>query len=192
MKNIVVINGHPSKDSFCAAIASAYIDGASETGNKIEVINISELNFNPILENGYQKRTELEPDLLVAWEKIKGANHIVIVMPVWWGGMPAGLKGFFDRLFLPGMAFQYKENSVWWDKLLVGKTAHIIATMDTPTWYYKIFYKNAGISQLKRNILQFCGIKPVKTTMISPIKNSTDEFRLKWLKRISTFANNQS
>ncbi len=192
MKNILVINAHPNKESFNYAIAETYVKSALTIGNTVDVIQIVDLKFNPILEHGYQKRTELEPDLLLAWEKIKRANHIVVVMPIWWGAMPAGLKGFFDRLFLPGMAFKYRENSVWWDKLLIGKTAHIIVTMDTPAWYYKIFYRNAGISQLKRNILQFCGIKPVKTTIISPIKNSTLEFRLNWLKKIAEIAKYQS
>jgi putative NADPH-quinone reductase len=123
------------------------------------------------LQYGYRKRTELEPDLLESWEKIKWAEHLVFVFPIWWGGMPAMLKGFFDRLFLPGFAFQYRENSVWWDKLLTGKSAHIIATMDTPYWYFRLVYGNPGIQQFKRTILQFSGINPVKVTVFSPIKN---------------------
>jgi NAD(P)H dehydrogenase (quinone) len=82
------------------------------------------------------------------------------------------------------MAFSYRENSVWWDKLLIGKTGHIITTMDTPYWYYKLIYNSAGIKQLKRNIFDFCGIKPVSVTAISPIKNSTLSFRQKWLVKI--------
>jgi len=126
--------------------------------------------------------------LLKAWDKTIAAEHIVIVMPIWWGGMPGIAKCFFDRLFLPGMAFKYRENSHWWDKLLTGKTAHIIVTMDTPSWYFKLVYSNAGIKQLKNNILGFCGIKVIKTTTISPIKNSTEEFRKNWLIKIENLA----
>ncbi len=82
------------------------------------------MQFNPNLQFGYQKRIELEPDLLGAWEKIKWADHLVWIHPVWWGGLPAITKGFIDRVFLPGFAFKYRENSVWWDRLLKGKTAH--------------------------------------------------------------------
>ena len=95
---------------------------------------IAGLKFNTNLQFGYKKRIELEPDLFEAWEKIKWANHLVWVHPVWWGGLPAITKGFIDRVFLPGFAFQYRENSVWWDKLLKGKTAHIIITLDQPSW----------------------------------------------------------
>jgi NAD(P)H dehydrogenase (quinone) len=188
MKKTLIINCHPNKESYNFAIVDAYKKGAKNSSDVIEEIVIADLKFNPILEFGYQKRTELEPDLLLAWDKIKKAEHIVIVMPIWWGGIPGIAKCFFDRLFLPGMAFQYRENSPWWDKLLKGKTAHIIATMDTPTWYYRLVYSNAGIKQLKNNILEFCGIKVIKTTTISPIKNSTIEFRERWLNKIEQLA----
>jgi NAD(P)H dehydrogenase (quinone) len=120
-KKILIINGHPYKESLNFALAEAYKKGAAESGAEIKEINIADLQFNPNLQYGYRKRTELEPDLLESWEKIKWAEHLVFVFPIWWGGMPAMLKGFFDRLFLPGFAFQYRENSVWWDKLLDGK-----------------------------------------------------------------------
>jgi len=145
---------------------------------------VRELNFNPNLAFGYQKRTELEPDLLEAWEKIKWADHLVWVHPVWWGGLPAITKGFIDRVFLPGFAFQYRDNSVWWDKLLKGKTAHIITTLDTPSWYYRFVYGRPSVNQLKKTVLGFCGIKPVKVTYIQPIRNSTIEFRNKWLGKV--------
>ena len=170
-KKILIINGHPYKESLNFALAEAYKKGAAESGAEIKEINIADLQFNPNLQYGYKKRTELEPDLLESWEKIKWAEHLVFVFPIWWGGMPAMLKGFFDRLFLPGFAFQYRENSVWWDKLLTGKSAHIIATMDTPYWYFRLVYGNPGIQQFKRTILQFSGINPVKVTVFSPVKN---------------------
>ena len=170
-KKILIINGHPYKESLNFALAEAYKKGAAESGEEIKEINIGDLQFNPNLKYGYKKRTVLEQDLLDSWDKIKWAEHLVFVFPIWWGGMPAMLKGFFDRLFLPGFAFQYRENSVWWDKLLTGKSAHIIATMDTPYWYFRLVYGNPGIQQFKRTILQFSGINPVKVTVFSPIKN---------------------
>ncbi len=170
-KRILIVNGHPSKESLNFAIAEAYKKGATEGNSDIKEIIIRDLQFSPNLQYGYQKRTELEPDLLEAWEKIKWAEHLVFVFPIWWGGMPAIMKGFFDRLFLPGFAFQYKEDSVWWDKLLAGKSARIICTMDTPYWYFRLIYGNPAIRQIKRTILQFCGINPVSVTVFSPIRN---------------------
>lgn len=180
-KKILIVNGHPNQDSLIFALADAYKKGASQANAIIKEIVIRDLQFNPNLQFGYQKRTELEPDLLDAWEKIQWAEHLVFVFPIWWGGMPAVMKGFFDRLFLPGFAFAYRENSVWWDKLLTGKTAHIIATMDTPYWYFKWIYGNPGINQLKKNTLEFCGIQPVKVTVFSPVRNKKQEVLKKYI-----------
>lgn len=185
MKKTLIIQGHPDPESYCRALAKAYKVGALSAGAEVQEIIVSELKFNPSLEFGYRKRTELEPDLLAAQEKIKWAEHLVIIYPLWWGGMPALLKGFFDRTFLPGFAFQKRENSVWWDKYLTGKSARIITTMDQPAWYHWLIYGEPAHKALKKMILEFCGIKPVKITSIGPIRFSKDEFRKKYLEKVN-------
>lgn len=191
MKKIVIINGHPNKDSFNFGVAEAYRWGALEAGAEVKEIIIRDLNFNPNLQFGYQKRMELEPDLLKAWEMIQWADHLVWIHPVWWGGFPALMKGFIDRLFLPGMAYKYRENSVWWDKLLKGKTAHIITTLDQPGWYYRLFFGRPSVNQLKKSVLEYCGVKPVKLTYIGIIRNSKDEQRSQWLKTVKELGKKQ-
>ncbi|WP_347069601.1 NAD(P)H-dependent oxidoreductase [Flavobacterium sp. WV_118_3] len=183
MKNILIINGHPNKDSFNFALANAYIKGAKTTDAKVSVVTIADLEFDPNLRFGYQKRMELEPDLQKAWELIKEADHLVWVHPVWWGGLPAITKGFLDRLFLPGMAFRYRKDSVWWDKLLTGKTARIMTTLDQPGFYYWLVYGKPSVNQLKKAVLEFCGVKPVKVSYFGSIKTSNAEQRKKWLEK---------
>ena len=184
MKNILILNGHPNPSSFNFALAEAYKTGALKANAIVETISISDLKFNPNLAHGFQKRMDLEPDLLDAWEKIKKADHLVWIHPVWWGGLPAITKGFIDRLFLPGMAFQYRKKSVWWDKLLKGKTAHIITTLDQPSWYYRLVYGRPSVNQLKKSTLEFCGVKPVKVTYVGIVKTSDEKQREKWLLKI--------
>ena len=186
MKKILIINGHPNKDSFNFALANAYREGAIASGAEVQEIVIADLQFNPNLESGYQKRTELEPDLVAAIEKIKWADHLVWVHPVWWGGLPAITKGFVDRCFLPGIVFQNRENSPWWDKLLTGKSARIITTLDQPGWFYRLWFGQPSVNQLKKCTLEFCGVKPVKLTFVGPIKTSTIEKRMKVLLKIKT------
>jgi NAD(P)H dehydrogenase (quinone) len=184
MIKILIINGHPNKDSFNFGIAKAYQDGALQSGAEVKEIVIRDLNFNPNLQFGYQKRMELEPDLVKAWEKIQWADHLVWIHPVWWGGLPAITKGFIDRLFLPGFAFKYRENSVWWNKLLKGKTAHIITTLDQPGLYYRFFFGRPSVNQLRKSVLEFCGVKPVKVTYVEIIKTSDIKQREAWLEKI--------
>lgn len=186
MKKIAIINGHPNKESFNFGVAEAYKKGAIAAGAEVKEITIAELNFNPNLEFGYQKRMELEPDLLKAWEIIQWADHLVWVHPIWWGGFPALMKGFIDRLFLPGFAYKYRDNSLWWDKLLKGKTAHIITTIDQPGWYYRLMYGRPSVNQLKKSTLEFCGIKPVKVTYLGIIRTSTEAQRETLLKKVKS------
>ena len=190
-RKILIINGHPNKDAFNFGIATAYKKGAENSGAEVKEVIIAVLKFDPNLQFGYQKRTELEPDLADAWEKIKWADHLVWVHPVWWGGLPAITKGFIDRLFLPGFSFQYRENSVWWDKLLKGKTAHIITTLDQPSWYYWLVYGRPSVNQLKKSTLEFCGVKPVKVTYIGIIKTATNDIRKKWLAKVEELGRKQ-
>lgn len=181
---ILIINGHPDKESFNFGLAKAYKTGVETSNAEVREINIRELTFNPNLQFGYRKRTELEPDLLKAQEWIKWANHLVWFYPVWWGSVPAIMKGFIDRVFLPGFAFKKREDSVWWDKFLTGKTARIISTLDQPTWYYKWVNGNPSNHAMKKLTMQFVGVKKVKITTIGPIRFSKDKFREKWLKKV--------
>lgn len=190
-KRILIINGHPNKEAFNYGLVEAYKQGALTSGAEVEEIVIADLQFNPNLKYGYRQRTELEPDLLDAWKKIQWADHLVWVHPVWWGGLPAITKGFIDRLFLPGMAFRYRENSVFWDKLLTGKTAHIITTLDQPGWYYRLMFGRPSVNQLKKSTLQFCGISPVKVTYIGIIKTADASKRARWLQKINRAGQSQ-
>jgi putative NADPH-quinone reductase len=181
-KRILLINGHPDRESFNFALAAAYKAGATAAGFEVRELVIRDLQFSPNLRFGYRQRCELEPDLLRAQEWIKWADHLVWIYPVWWAGLPALTKGFIDRVFLPGFAFQKRENSVWWDKLLTGKSARIISTLDQPPWYYWLINGQPSHRAMKKNTLEFCGITPVRVTSIGPLRLSKPAVREKWLK----------
>ncbi len=184
MKNVLIINGHPDKESFCHSLSQSYVRGARKSNVEIKEINICELDFNPNLQFGYRKRTELEPDLIEAQEKLKWAEHLVWVYPVWWGSYPAIMKGFLDRVLLPGFAFSKRQDSLWWDKHFTGKTARIICTMDQPPWYYRLVYNSPSSNALKKGTLHFIGVRQVRITSIGPIRLSKESFRVNWFNKI--------
>ncbi len=181
MKKILLILGHPRKESLCGAIAEQYQSGAKQAGHTIESVHLGTLEFDPILWQGYERMPPLEPDLVKAQQQITWADHLVFVYPTWWGGLPALLKGFVDRVFLPEFAFRYREGSAFWDRLLTGKSAHLIVTMDSPPWYYRWISRMPGHNQMKKTILGFSGIKPVKVTSFGSVKASNRNQREKWL-----------
>ncbi len=184
MKNILLINGHPDPLSFNHALSKAYLEGAQQSNASIAEITIASLNFNPNLQFGYRQRTELEPDLVEAIEKIKAADHIVWVFPMWWYSYPAIMKGFIDRTFLPGITYQPVEGKPFPIGLLKGKTSRIIVTSDTPRWYDILFMHSPTLNQFKKGTLTFCGISSVKVTFISPIKDSTEKFRKRIIEKV--------
>lgn len=183
-KKILIINGHPDKESFNFALSNAYKIGAEQSNATVKVLNIRELNFNPNLQFGYRKRTELEPDLIEAQHLLKWADHWVWVYPVWWSAVPALMKGFLDRVLLPGFAFQKREHSLFSDPCLTGKTARIICTLDQPAWYYSWVYGSPSHRAMKKGTLNYIGVKKVRITTIGPIRLSNEAYRAQWLKRI--------
>lgn len=192
MKKILVILGNPNLESLNAAMAEAYVSAARAAGAQVEYLPLIDLNFDPILRFGFSRKQALEPDLKRAQELILWADHLVWVYPSWWGSVPALLKGFIDRTFMPHFAFKYRENSPWWDKFLTNKTARIFITMDTPTIYNWLVYGNANINQIKTATLQFCGVSPVKVTKFGGVRGSSPEKRQKWLDEVRQIAQKEA
>jgi len=183
-KKILVILGQPQRQSYGGALAQAYVAGAREANAEVREIYLGDLKFNPIATVSLAHLAELEPDLVQAQEAITWADHLVFVYPIWWGTIPALLKGFIERIFLPGFAVNFHENDPFWDKLLAGRSARLIVTLNTPSWYYRWVFGRPGHRTMKNTILEFCGIQPVRITEIGPMRNSTDVKRKKWLEEV--------
>ncbi|WP_196259567.1 NAD(P)H-dependent oxidoreductase [Pelagibacterium limicola] len=182
--NIYLLLGHPDTSSFDAALADAYEDGARTAGHEVLRHNVGDMSFDPILHKGYNAIQPLEPDLLLAQDNIKWCDHWVIVYPVWWGSAPALLRGYFHRILLPGFAFHPHENDPMWDKLLAGKSGHIITTSDAPNLYTLLVYRNSDVVTVKTATLGYCGIKPVKVTRFGSIGRSTGAQRTRHIERV--------
>jgi len=177
-KKILVINGHPNPNSFCHALARAYIDGAKKNNFQVDFLNLYELNFN----RDYIGQKELEPDLKRAQELITEANHLVVFTPMWWLGLPALLKGFFDRVLTPGYAYKFTKFGV--KRLLKGRSARVVYTMGGVKIMYDLLFFGSFWISLKYGMLWLCGFSPVKRTCFSRVPYVNNEQRLKWLKQI--------
>ncbi|KWT67838.1 putative oxidoreductase [Comamonas testosteroni] len=165
-------------------MASTYADAARHAGAEVRLLELGEMQFDPILHHGYEHSQPLETDLRNAQLDITWAQHLVWVYPIWWGGLPALLKGFLDRIFLPGFAFKYRANSALWDRLLAGRTAELLVTMDFPPWYYRWVQRQPGHRQMKQSILEFSGIRPVHVHSFGPVVKSSAAKRAAWVERV--------
>ncbi len=180
---IFILLGHPNNDDvFCKSIADAYEKGAREAGHEIKRMNIGDMKFDPTLHKGYKVIQQLEPDLMLFQENIKWCEHFVVVYPTWWTSMPSLLKGLFDRAWISGFAFRFKPSGLW-NKLLVGRSAHVFTTMGAPTFFECLFFGNVT-KLLKNNLLKFAGFSPVCATWIGNAEKMEIEKRKKWLYKI--------
>lgn len=180
---ILVVLAHPQSKSYCAALGQAYVDGARSAGAQVRQINLADLHFNPISVGSHEKPVELEADLRQAQEDIRWAEHLVFIYPILWGTLPALLKGFIERVLTPGFAVNFHKDSPLWDKLLKGRSARLIVTLNTPPLLYRLLFRRAGHITMKRSILEFCGIAPVRITDVGPMKNASAQQREKWIRK---------
>ena len=187
-RKVLLIVGHPDAESFNFALADAYERGARAAGADLKRLNLRDLTFDLNLHYGYRQRTELEPDLLEAQRLLKWADHLVWVYPVWWGSVPALLKGFLDRVLLPGFAFKKHAGKLRWDQFFTGTTARIICTMDQPTWFYRLRFGRPSTRAMREVTLKFIGVGRVSVTAIGPLKDATDAQRAKWLRKVERCA----
>ncbi|MCY1396086.1 hypothetical protein D3C76_676600 [compost metagenome] len=180
-KRILMIYGTPKSISLGHALGEAYAQGARSGGHVVRALRLAELKFDPVLHSGYEQSQPLEPDLLEAQRQIHWAEHLVFVYPIWWGGLPALLKGFLDRVLLPGFAFKAHGREDQANKLLLGRSADLLVTMDTSPRYFRWVYGAPAHKQMIRTTLGFCGIKTLHLKEFAPAQSSSEAQRQQWL-----------
>ena len=190
-RKIFVLLGHPDKVGFCGEIATTYETAARAAGHEVRRMNVGDMQFDPILHQGYRARQDLEPDLRAFQENVAWAEHFVVIYPVWWVGMPALLKGLFDRAWLPGSAFRYMKMSsgkrtIFWHRLYKGKTARIFMNSGTHPWLVRLLPGNVN-AQLKWGILWFAGFS-TRTCWFGPGEAIPDATKAHWLAKVAKIA----
>jgi putative NADPH-quinone reductase len=178
---IVIVQGHPdsARRHLCHALADAYADAAAEAGHSVTRVEIAAIKF-PLLRTEEEFNSGTPPASLgPAIDAIVAANHLVMVFPLWLGTMPALVKAFLEQVMRPGVSFSYQGHGV--QKLLTGRSAHIVVTMGMPAWLYRTFFCSHGIRGLRRNILKFVGFSPVRTTMFGMIEKASESTKNRWL-----------
>lgn len=154
---ILVIQGHPDNESFTHANAINYYNHVKKMGHSVEIVDLSDNKFDPVLRYGYRKHMEDESAPKEFQKKIQNADHLAFFFPIWWSSEPAILKGFIDRVLTPRFGYRYDKNSGKKIKLLKGKTASVFTSSHASS----IFYKSFGnvIFRWRHLILGYCGIK---------------------------------
>jgi putative NADPH-quinone reductase len=182
MTAILIVQGHPDGDGghLCHGLADTYREAATEAGHSVDVIDLGTLEI-PLLRK--PETWEGETDLAFvkdSQEKILAADHLVFVYPLWLGDVPAVLKAWLEQVLRPGFALKINRSG-WNPALLSGRSARVIVTMGMPAFFYRWFYFAHSLRSLQRNILKFCGIGPVRTTVLGGVGDSSGHVQAKGL-----------
>lgn len=182
---ILVIDGHPDAGSYGDALARSYVAGARSGGHHVQLLRLREMRFDPILHGGFTNPQPLEPALVDARDAIRWCQHLVIVTPCWWWSVPALLKGFIDRVFLPGFSVEYLDRFPYIHKLLKGRSARVIYTQNSPQWLAVLMREDLFWRHMRRAFLGHCGFHPVRRTLLANMKGAQPGRREKWLTEVN-------
>ncbi|KNY05803.1 NAD(P)H-dependent oxidoreductase [Microbacterium sp. GCS4] len=178
MTTALVLDGHPDARSLTAELARRY---AAAHGDA-RVLAVRDLAFDPSLRFGYRERMDLEPDLADAKRMLHEASSVTVMTPLWWGSVPAVLKGFFDRALLPQQEYRYSTLGIP-EGLLPARRGRLILLADTP-WYAVPFTGLPAQTQVARNTLRLCGIRSVRTHRMLGVKTASPERIASWIARV--------
>lgn len=172
-RRILVLDGHPDPQPghFVHGLAAAYRDAASAAGHSVRTIAIASLDF-PLLRSPEEFGGGKAPrSIAAAQADIEWANHLAIFYPLWLGAMPALTKGFFEQALRPGFAFGPATGRGFPKQKLNGRSARVVVTMGMPSFFYRWFYRAHSLKSFERNILHFCGIRPVRATVVGMVES---------------------
>ncbi len=180
---ILIVYAHPNKKSFNHAELEHIKSGLDQSGeHTYQIVDLYEEQFNPVLTfNENKRRVDLvnDPEMKKYRDLVQEANHLIFIYPIWWYGPPAILKGFIDRVLVKGFAYTYEGFLP--KGLLSGKTAWVVYTLDSPSWFVTFFRHQAEWMIMKRAILKFCGFRKIRRLMFAGLKNSSLKKRETWL-----------
>jgi putative NADPH-quinone reductase len=174
-KRILVIDGHPdlAGEHFVHGLAAAYREAALAAGHEVRTIAVASLDF-PLLHSPEDFQKGRPPAAIEAAQRdIEWAKHLAVFYPLWLGSMPAVVKGFFEQALRPGFAFGPARGRGLPAQKLKGRSARVVVTMGMPTLFYRWFYRAHSLKSFERNILHFCGIRPVRATVVGTVEDAT-------------------
>lgn len=183
MSHIFLLNGHPdgSPERFCAALTSAYAEGARRAGHDVRRLDLGAMNFPLIRTAEQSNKGEVAPDARRVQEALVWADHVVVVFPLWLDDQPAYLRALFEQVFRYGFVHENFDNT---KKRLKGKTVHTIVTMGVSEEEYREQSCAYGLKMLETGLWKYAGMEPIQSTLIGSIHSIDEAARKAWLQKI--------
>jgi len=182
----LIIYAHPNPKSFNHAIKEQVEAALKKKEKHYSVRDLYQLKWNPVLGGADLKVSEpkkIPADIQKEQQCIREADVLIVIHPIWWFGMPAVLKGYIDRVFSAGFAYEYGPEGI--RGLLSGKKVVVINTTGgTEEDYLKFGFKDALIKVFKDGIYGFCAMKVLRHVFFFAVPSVANEARKKMLVEI--------
>lgn len=184
-KRILILQGHPdaSPERYCRALADAYAEGAVASGHEVRRLDVAELALPALRSQSEWMHGPAPVGVEAAQEVIEWCQHLVVIYPLWLGDVPAALKALLEQVLRPGFAFERDDQGKTGKARLGGRSAHVVVSMGMPGFFYRWFYRAHSLKSLQRNVLKFCGFRPVRSTLVGLVEGSANA-RQYWLEQL--------
>ncbi|MEM9762104.1 MAG: NAD(P)H-dependent oxidoreductase [Pseudomonadota bacterium] len=161
---LLIVYCHPDPESFCAALRDRAVAGARAAGHEVDLLDLYAEGFDPVMScaerRGYHTPIENERPVADHIARLTAAEGLVFVYPTWWYGQPAMLKGWLDRVFVPGVAFEMPEpNAPIRGGLKNIRLVGAISTLGAPWWWWTFPMMAPGRRVLLTGVRAICNPK---------------------------------
>lgn len=182
----LIIYAHPNPKSFCHSVKESIETQLNARGICYTTRDLYEIGFNPVLgsDDFIQFSNNITPeDIRVEQDLVASSERIIFIFPIWWFSMPAILKGYIDRVFSRGFAYDMKGHMI--RGLLKGKQVMVFTTTGGPGFaYYLLGYFWAIKTAICLGIFKFCGMQVIRHHYFFAVPAITHEKRKKMLQEI--------
>lgn len=178
---VTIIFGHPWHGSFNKAILDTITNKLEKEHKEYQVIDLNKDNFNPVLTEQdlklYSKGQSSDPLVTKYQDILKKTDELVFIFPIWWGTMPAILKGFFDKVLLVNFSHNYENG---WTPLLTVDKSIVITTTESPTENFSNEIENVYFNDMLLPV----GIKNPTWLNNQGTSHGSNEQRVEFLKKV--------
>lgn len=169
MSALVVVS-HSDRNSLTQHVAHAVSDAIRAAGSEVEFGDLAAENFDPRFSGDdldlYRGKGEVPADVVAEQERIDRAEHLILVFPMYWWSMPALLKGWIDRVFVNGWAYDSTPGTAF-AGMLGHLTVHlVVVAADDEESLERHGIPEAFRTQIERGIVKYCAAKLGPTTFV--------------------------
>lgn len=183
-RRILILVGHPdpSPDRFGGALASAYADAAVKAGHTVKRVDLGAMDVPYLLGQSEFERGQPPAEIRALQQNIEWAEHIVLLFPLWLGGVPAKLKALLEQVFRGGFGFAIGERG--WISKLKGRSARLVVTMGMPGPVFRLVFGAHGVKAIEKGILMLAGVRPIRSSIVGGVESIGPAGRARWLARM--------